>query len=189
MIGARHWGHLGILWHPRRGASIWLVGLLVLAGCATTSSTTKPQTLIGGTMQGEGLGGDLIGPPTKVGVAAIITCNGFTTSAASTGDYSLRLPAASEYQCSAAADSYNPQTVTLSGFAGHAITLNFGVGQQSGCVVQRQASAMECGLLTLKTGTVVGRVSYNGGRPVPSATVTCAAAAEVSVPQIHYFGN
>jgi hypothetical protein len=161
----------------RRSAMRWAVPLLVCvllaqAGCGRQGASV---VRIRGKVFGASAAGGLLGQPNTVGVAATVTCNQKTATASSDGSYSLAVPPADAYNCTASAPpNYAPASATVPGSNRQDIVLNFGPAPMATCGWTAGASAIECAALRLRPGDLSGTVTYGESHAAATGvTVQC----------------
>lgn len=148
--------------------------LATLAGCTLTFGDAH----IRGAIYGDPLLDTISTPVTPLPLTATVRCNSVSVIASAMGKFDLKLPASEQYQCTVSAPPrYLPQSVTLRGNVGVNLTLNFGSANfVSPCA--QSGAAIECGTLHLTTGSIVGKVTYQGSSaPAPDSRVQCTIAA------------
>ncbi|HEV7126674.1 MAG TPA: hypothetical protein VGN32_04440, partial [Ktedonobacterales bacterium] len=97
---------------------------------------------------------------------------------AADGSYTLRVPLAPRYDCTASAPPrYLPISYAFSLFTGLRVTLNFRYETQTSCAATTSAATIECPLLALRTAQLAGAITFAGsGKPAAHVTVECVSA-------------
>ncbi len=151
---------------------------VILTSCSSAGPTA--QELFKGKVYGEA---QSLAATTPVAVAAKVTCNGTSITAAADGAYTLDVPKAASYACTA---SFAPQysgvnvTITAADGYGSAIELNFDTPVRSDCSKFPGQASVECAVLEIRAGTVHGTVQTTTGGPATGASVTCANTGAVA---------
>src|SRR5262249_7420690 len=123
----------------------WMAVLvLVSMGLSACTMGSTPQIHITGKVFGEAPD---LGVTTPRPVKARVTCNGASVLAEADGTFTLAVPQAKQYRCSASASPvYNEQSATFSDALGTAIELNFVSRGQAACAVFPSAADVECSI-------------------------------------------
>lgn len=152
--------------------------LVVLAALPQTACSVFPAAAkqIQGLIEGDDLAAQEAGQSGTVALAATVSCDGRTARAAADGTYSLSLPPASQYTCTATAPGYLPASATIAGPSADTVTsLNF-AGSPWGlnCDTAEQPQSIQCPALRLVPGTLTGRATWRGTRQAAArVAITC----------------
>ncbi len=164
-----------------------LVALAAQAGCAVPF---QPTMTIAGTVLGDSLNASVTGATAPI--AATVTCNGVSTVADGDGHYTLSVPQANAYACSARKKpAYAAETVQIAGRTQGRIELDFGTSHAPACRLAATSAAIECEQLHFEPGSLRGTVAYaQSGVPASGITVQCPdlahfSTADVSVNWLH----
>lgn len=148
-------------------AALLAVGL---SGCALPFA----QTTITGRVLGVGLAQRQAGKTVGVPLGATVRCNNLQVTAGANGAFSLTIPDAKQYTCTASGPKgYAPATATIPGTAGSTISLSFDSTTATTCVVPAKGSAVACPTLGLLPGTLAGTVLTQNDLPVANAQIDC----------------
>ncbi|HEX6123379.1 MAG TPA: hypothetical protein VFY89_09470 [Ktedonobacterales bacterium] len=171
----------------RRG--VWGVGALIVlivgcvlaaAGCALPWSS-PPTATISGTIAGQDLTARLAGGDQQAPLlGARITCNGTSATAADDGAYSLTLPRAAHYTCTATdGPDYYPIEASLEGGTTlAALHVAFNGDNNSECKQTTQHGTYQCARLSLHLGSVAGTVrGAHNHKALSGARIHCAESA------------
>jgi len=152
--------------------------LVVAAGLATVGRPLLPrwQLHIAGTVRGERLtaapGQDATDP-----VRAEVRCNGVSAQAAPDGRYSLAVPLASRYTCTAASPpTYTPRRVDLPEDDAGSIQIDFG-GPGDQCAYAPGLPVLACPPLKLAPGAITGLALAPDGAAASNVEVRCGLAS------------
>jgi hypothetical protein len=167
----------------RRAAPV-VLALLIGVVLVQTGCSIGPQDLvtIAGTVLGDSLVAAQSAQNAPTGIAAQVTCNGVSAQAAGDGRYSLSVPKANSYRCTATKPpAYAPESVTIAGRSGNSVALDFGESHLPACHFDLASFNVECAELHFQPGTLRGTVTYSpGGAPAAGVTVECPDIASLA---------
>jgi hypothetical protein len=171
-------------WKMKRRAAPFVLMLLIGVVLVQTGCSVGPQDLVtfAGTVQGDSLSAAQSAQNALTGIAAQVTCNGVSAQAAGDGRYSLSVPKANTYRCTATKPpAYAPESVTISGRSGASIALDFSGSHLPACHFDLVSFDVECAELHFQPGTLRGTVTYSpGGAPAAKTTVYCPNLASIA---------
>ena len=157
--------------------------VVVAAGLATVGRPLLPrwELHVTGVVRGERL--DAAAAPGQNAtnatdpVRAEVRCNGVGAQAAPDGSYSLAVPLAARYTCTAASPpTYAPQRVDLPEDDAGSIQINFG-GPSDQCAYAAGLPVLSCPPLKLAPGAITGRALAPDGGAAGGVEVKCGLAS------------
>jgi hypothetical protein len=163
----------------RHGRLITLVILfaVVAAGLSACQLPFGPHVQLSGTVYGENIADREAGKSVPVPLRAMVSCNGSSTTADANGTYSLSVPKASAYACSATAPQYARVSVNIPGNA-DSFTLNFGPKLMGECDHGDAGNILLCSVVPPATATLRGTVTdASNDQALKSVAVQCWNAA------------
>jgi hypothetical protein len=159
------------------------VAILAVAACAAPVQLPRSSVRIGGRVYGLGVRDAEAGRIVAIALAATVRCAAAQATAAADGSYSLTVPPAASYQCTASAPSpYLSEAVSVPDAGTASLTVDFGPDAPA-CDRAGGATHLVCPALQLRGGALAGAVAVDGGAPATGVTVRCwnvGAAAQLA---------
>jgi hypothetical protein len=164
--------------------------VVVAAGLATVGRPLLPrwELHVTGVVRGERLDATpgQNAPNATDAVRAEVRCNGVSAQAAPDGSYSLAVPLAARYTCTAASPpTYAPQRVDLPEDDAGSIQINFG-GSSDQCAYASGLPVLSCPPLKLAPGSITGHALAPDGGAASGVEVKCGlAGAQAALDGLH----